>query len=122
MGGHPLTLRQTVLFAAFALLLSFGQILFKQASQVLEGESGIGGFTSLLSSAYFWSAIALYGGSTFLWIWLIRDTPLNRAYPFVALAFVLVPLLAFFILNEGITRAGVAGSALIVLGIIVSQL
>ena len=116
-----MTLRQTFLFAAFALLLSFGQILFKQASQVFKDEPGIAGFTSLLSSAYFWSAIVLYGGSAFLWIWLIRDTPLNRAYPFVALAFVLVPILAFFVLNEGMTRAGVAGSALIVLGIIVSQ-
>ena len=122
MGGHPLTLRQTFFFAAFALLLSVGQILFKKASTVFDGDSVIGGFTSLLSSVHFWSAIVLYGGSTVLWIWLIRDTPLNRAYPFVALAFVLVPILAYFVLNEGMTRAGVAGSALIVLGIVVSQI
>lgn len=116
-----MTLRQTSLFAIFALLLSVGQILFKQASQAFEGESSVAGFMALLSSAYFWSAVALYGGSTVLWIWLIRDTPLNRAYPFVALAFVLVPILAYFVLNESMTLAGVTGSALIVLGIIVSQ-
>jgi drug/metabolite transporter (DMT)-like permease len=113
-----MTPRQGVLFTVFAFLLAFGQILFKQASRSLGGPDG---FVSLLSSIHFWSAIILYGGSTLLWIWLIRDTPLNRAYPFVALAFVVVPILSYFVLNERLTRAGMLGSVFIVIGIIISQ-
>ncbi|MDF1595403.1 MAG: EamA family transporter [Acidimicrobiia bacterium] len=116
-----MTLRQIFFLSAFALLLSIGQVLFKQASESLTNGSGPGGFLSLLESGSFWAAIALYGGSTLLWIWLIREVPLSRAYPFVALAFVVVPILSHFVLDERISRAGVAGSALIVLGIVVSQ-
>ena len=116
-----MNLRQAFHLSAFALLLSVGQILFKQASQSITQDAGPSGFLPLASSTYFWSAISLYGGSTLLWIWLIRDIPLNRAYPFAALAFVVVPILSYFVLDERMTGAGVLGSAFIVLGIIVSQ-
>jgi multidrug transporter EmrE-like cation transporter len=120
-GSFSVTLLQGSLLGLFAIILSIGQILFKQASGALAGGSGPGGVLSLVSSAHFWAAICLYGISTLLWIWLIKDIPLNRAYPFVALAFVLVPVLSRFVLDEELSRAGIAGSAVIVVGIVLSQ-
>lgn len=116
-----MTIRQACYLFAFAILLSVGQILFKQASQSLNEDTGSAAFSSLLSSVSFWSALVLYGGSTLLWIWLIRDIPLVRAYPFVALAFIVVPILSHFILDERMTRAGIVGATFIFLGIVISQ-
>lgn len=43
-------------------------------------------------------ALLLYAGFALLWVRILSFTPLSRAYPFVALAFALTPLLgaAFF--------------------------
>jgi drug/metabolite transporter (DMT)-like permease len=37
------------------------------------------------------------------WVWLLSFTPLSRAYPFVALAFALTPMLAALLFGEVIS-------------------
>jgi len=37
-----------------------------------------------------------------LWVWILTFTPLSRAYPFVALAFAITPLLGGWIFGEPI--------------------
>jgi len=116
-----MTGRQILLFSLFGGLLAIGQILFKRAARSFAGQSGLDGFVSLFTSASFWSAIVLYGMSTLLWVWLLRDVPLNRAYPFAAVAFVLVPILSYLLLDEPITVPAMLGAAFIVVGIAIAQ-
>jgi drug/metabolite transporter (DMT)-like permease len=78
-----------------------------------EGERLLG----LLYNLYFLSALVLYAGFALLWVWILSFTPLSRAYPFVALAFALTPLLAGSLFGETISMRLIVGLLLIVCGL-----
>ena len=65
-------------------------------------------------------AMFIYGVATLLWISLLRYVPLNKAYVFMALSFVLVPIASYFVFREHITVGYWIGVALIVSGVIVA--
>ncbi len=111
---------QLVLIILTVILLSVGQILFKVAAEAINiSRSGfIGGFLSPKLIA----ALVVYAFATFAWILVLRVTPLRVAYPFVALAFFIVPVLAHFFLDERLGWNTIAGSCLIAFGVWVSIL
>lgn len=94
------------------VLLVFGQILFKLGIQ----NSGGLHLAKLLSSAYIWSGLVLYGFATILWFIVLSRLPLSVAYPLQSLAYVLAILPAYFLFNETITLTKIAGMAVIVFG------
>ena len=51
-------------------------------------------------------------------MWLLTFTPLSRAYPFVALAFALTPLLGIVIFGEPFSTRLAIGIALILCGLL----
>ncbi len=61
--------------------------------------------------------LALYGLSTLAWLFLLRSVPLSRAYPLLALNFVLVPLLSRLFLGEKLGPDYVAGTLLLLGGL-----
>ena len=77
-----------------------------------------------LSGSYFhprtlrWliSALLLYGVTTFGWIWTLQQGPLSRLYPWMALAFMIVPLLGAVILGEQLQPTYWLGVVMIVAG------
>ena len=110
------------LFALFALLLAVGQILFKYSASTLSYQHGISALLALPRNTFFLLGVLLYSVSTILWVWLLKDIELGKAYPFAALAFIIVPILSHFTLGEGLTFKMIMGSILIFSGVIVSQL
>ncbi|MEJ0070479.1 MAG: EamA family transporter [Pseudomonadota bacterium] len=108
---------QTARLSGFVLLLAAGQILFKRAAETAPPLHGLAALPALALNLYIWAAVALYGAATLLWIFLLQREPLSRAYPFVALRFVVVPALAWLLLNEEITPFYLAGTALVLAGI-----
>lgn len=102
------------------LALSAGQVLFKLAADQLE-LSASGLLPSLLNSKLL-LALVIYGGATAMWLIVLKQAPLRIAYPFAALAFVFVPLLAHYILGEQLHWGTFAGAALICAGVWVSVL
>ena len=113
MNDHRLALAQV------ALLLAGGQLLFKAAALRYAGDAPLGErLLSLVANTYFLAAIVLYGGLTVLWVWLLTFTPLSRAYPFVALAFAITPLLGGMVFGEAITTRLLLGIALILGGLL----
>lgn len=105
-----------VLLTLFAALLALGQLLFKKAALAGAAEA----FPWAFFNGWMAAALVLYGGATLLWTWVLRSTPLSVAYPFAALAFVLVPLLSAGLLGEALSGRILLGAALIVAGIVVS--
>ena len=103
-------------------MLGVGQLLFKSASRVLVGIAPSGAVGALVRSPVFYLAPILYGCATLLWIWIIRDVPLSRAYCFAALCFVIVPALAAIFLGEPWSWKVLAGAVIIAVGIVVTQL
>lgn len=63
-------------------------------------------------------ALAVYGAATLGWILVLREAPLNRVYPIMALSFVLVPLGAHYLLGETVTPQYWAGVGLLMVGLI----
>jgi drug/metabolite transporter (DMT)-like permease len=119
MSNDRLTLWQVLLLVAYAAGMSGGQILFKMAA-LRSGDATAGLADRLLAlafNAYFISALVLYAGYAVLWVWILTVIPLSRAYPFVALAFALTPLLGGLLFGDTISLRLIAGIAFILCGL-----
>jgi len=106
---------QYAVLVLFSVLLAIGQSLFKKAALASLGQPLPMGFLTV----WMFAALALYAIATVLWVWLLRSVPLSTAYPFAALGFVLVPLLARVLFGEAIDLRYGVGAALIIVGIVV---
>jgi multidrug transporter EmrE-like cation transporter len=114
------SLRQVVELSCFPVAIAAGQILFKRAAAQLDGGSGFSWVLELARLPTMWLALALYGASTLLWVRILTTVPLSRAYPFVALAFVLVPAAGYVFFHESVNGRQLFGTALIVAGVLVA--
>jgi drug/metabolite transporter (DMT)-like permease len=114
-----LSLAQIVALVAYAGAMAGGQLLFKMAAlrAVHEGPF-IERAMSVLLNGYFLVALVLYAALAGLWVWILTFTPLSRAYPFVALAFAITPLLAGFVFGEAVTTRLMLGIGFILCGLL----
>jgi drug/metabolite transporter (DMT)-like permease len=119
MSNDRLPLWQILLLLAYAAGMSGGQVLFKMAAlRYGAAEGGLGDrLLSLVYNVYFVSALALYAGYAILWVWILSVIPLSRAYPFVALAFALTPLLGGLLFGDIISVRLIAGIFFILCGL-----
>jgi len=65
---------------------------------------------------------AVYGVSTLLWLLALSRVPLSFAFPFISLSYVAIVLAAKFLFHEQLDRNRLAGSALIVIGVLLVSL
>jgi drug/metabolite transporter (DMT)-like permease len=113
-----LTLSQIALLVGYAVGMSAGQLLFKMAALRYAAEGAVGErLLGLMQNVYFLAALVLYAGFSILWVWILSFTPLARAYPFVALAFAITPLLGGLLFHEAISARLLAGIFLILCGL-----
>ncbi|MEW9625030.1 EamA family transporter [Rhodanobacter geophilus] len=100
--------------------ISSGQLLLKMAAMNLKNPNAVGIWLGRYCiNLYLIAGIGLLGISTLLWIWVLRTLPLSLAYPFMALAFIIVPILGHFLLNEPLGVRNFLGGVLIALGVVV---
>jgi len=112
-----LSVIQIIILTAFAAGLAGGQMLFKAAAlQLIPGSLGERLF-GLLQNGFFLAAVVLYAVLSVLWVWVLSFTPLSRAYPFVALGFVLTCVLGAAVFAEPISIRLVIGIILILVGL-----
>lgn len=98
-------------------LLSAGQVLFKYAARDLN-------FTrpATFVSLPLIVALVLYAVATVSWLLVLTKVPLNIAFPFYGLVFLLVPLLSWAILKEPLSAPTIVGSVIIAVGVVVVAL
>lgn len=113
-----MSLFQLTFILLTVIALSAGQILFKMAASELE--FSLSGFVASLLNARLIAALVVYFFATVMWLLVLKATPLRVAYPFAALAFFVVPILAHFLLGESINWNTFAGAGLIAIGVCVS--
>jgi drug/metabolite transporter (DMT)-like permease len=119
MSNDRLALSQAALLLAYAAGMAGGQLLFKAAALRYASDAPLGErLLSLVQNVHFLAAIVLYVALTVLWVWILTFTPLSRAYPFVALAFAITPLLAGFVFGEAMTARLMLGIGLILCGLL----
>ena len=73
----------------------------------------------LAANPFLLLALFIYGLGTIIWIYLLKSVPLSFAYPFMALTFCLVPLLAWYFLGEPLTWRKGFGTMLVMAGLVV---
>lgn len=115
--ASPLLLGLLILTPA---LIAAGQLLFKLTSNRLV-DNPTAPFYAIALEPMFLLALAIYGGATLLWIYVLKSAPLSYAYSFMGLTFVLVPLLSAIWLGETFTLKQMLGAGLIIAGLLVVQ-
>lgn len=100
---------------ACVVMIAGGQLLFKIAANRLSGPDIFADPTGLIVLAV---ALGIYGIATIAWILVLRQAPLTRVYPLMALAFVLVPLGSRFVLGESLSPQYWIGVVLLAAGLV----
>jgi drug/metabolite transporter (DMT)-like permease len=98
------------------ILVSVGQVMFKYVSLLITANNPVLGFKVL---SYIVLAFFISGCGTLIYIALLRSMTLSKAYPFMAMSFVIVPVLSCFFYGDKLSISYFAGIALIVIGIAV---
>jgi len=77
--------------------------------------------TAWITATNVWilGGMTLHVGALVVWLWALSRVDITFAYPFLALGYVLVSLMAWFWLGETLTQTRVAGMMIIIIGIIV---
>ena len=111
--------------------MCIGQILFKKTaiklSQIIKvngtvNNSIINLLTSVLQIPYFFFALVIYAIATFYWLYILQKIPLSLAYPFTALAMIIIPIASYFLFKESINIYYWVGAFFIFVGIVVISL
>ena len=98
--------------------MALGQILFKLSADHAKLAGAGGAFwIALLRTPYFYISVLTYAVLTLAWIWILSRMEISKAYPAVALAFVITPLLAAAVFREALNLWYFASLALILAGL-----
>lgn len=111
-----MTTRHFILILS-VLSASFGHVLFKSAANTLKSLDSV---WALTLEPTFVSAVCLYGLSTLGWIWCLQELPLAQAYLFMSLAYVFIPVMAWFFFGEVLSLQYIFSTGLIISGILVA--
>lgn len=103
----------------FPIMLSVGQILFKNAAGRVDASSVGKLVWSLALNPYFIGALVVYGTMTVFWVLALSRHPLSVAYSFIGLSFIFLPILSRVFLQEALSPGVIAGGVLITAGVIV---
>lgn len=116
---NTLTLPVMGLLVTIPVMIAVGQVLFKMTSEKLALTGAP--LYSMFFNPVCILALAIYGIATILWIYVLKSAPLAYAYSFMALTFVIVPILASLWLGETVTSKYLIGTGLIMAGLVIVQ-
>ena len=111
---------QLIFILLTVVTLAVGQVLFKIAAA--EMEFSVIGIAKSFLHVNLLAALTMYFAATIMWLMVLKVMPLRVAYPFVGFAFVIVPIMAHYLLHEDIGWNTLAGAVLIGAGVWVSAL
>lgn len=97
--------------------IAAGQILFKHAALNIQIVSD---WQAWVFNGALIGALALYGFTTLFWVWILRSVPLHLAYPFMGLAFLIVPVLEHWVFGSALHLRTFIGGGLILIGVMVA--
>jgi drug/metabolite transporter (DMT)-like permease len=107
-----------LLAAATGVLMAIGQVLFKLGAGRLSGDRLPDFLMQTATSPLIIGACVLYALTILLWVWILRQVPLSRVYPFTALAYILTPLFGWLFFQEKVSLQFFLGSVLLLSGIL----
>jgi drug/metabolite transporter (DMT)-like permease len=116
---QPSRWRQIAIWTAFIVLDTGTQLAFKWGADGLSDmDFGLTMIAKAISLPGVWLACIGYIGTFVVWMAILRDMPLSRAFPMTGLAYVTVPLFAWLAFGERIDLTRSIGIALILAGVV----
>lgn len=109
------------LYALASIVLgAVAQLLLKMAmSQPSSGQSFPCGLQGLLLSGKMITGMACYAVSMVFWLYVLSKLDLSKAYPMVALGYVLASIFGWLFLGEPVKTTRIVGLMVIVVGVII---
>lgn len=102
------------------VLAAAGQLTFKAAlNDIGELELSVQMFVDLLTNPTMLLGLVIFGSSMLLWLLALMKADLSFVYPFLSLAYFLVPLGGVVLFGEELTITRVVGVVVIVVGLLV---
>ena len=108
------TLTLILCAVAFSAL---GQLFLKSGAERQSGLSRLEFLLAAARDAHVLSGLVAWIASTVCWLYVLRVTPLSRAYGLTSLTYVLVFLAGVYALGEPVRRVHVVGTVLIIVGV-----
>jgi multidrug transporter EmrE-like cation transporter len=107
------------LIGAFLVFDTAVQIAFKLAAKQL-GDGALDGawVAAAFSSPMVWCAVMLYLTVFVLWMLILQQFDLSRAFPLAALTYVTVPAAGLLLFHESVSPVQAAAIALILAGVV----
>ena len=101
-------------------LAAVGQLSWKLGMNLMGPmtDFGVRNLVAVFLNSYILFGLIMYGLSTVLWLIALSRMELSFVYPFVSLTYILVLALSFLVLKENIGINKIAGTALIIFGLI----
>ena len=99
------------------LFLKKGMMTYALDSAKVDGVIGI--VWTIGTNYWVILGMTLHVGALVVWLWALSKVDISFAYPFLALGYVLVSLIAWLWLGEELDYTRLQGMAIIVLGILV---
>lgn len=96
--------------------IAIGQVLFKLSANAAKHADSFFAASALM---WLFLALTLYGLTTLVWVWVLQKADLGKIYPFMAVSFIFVPLVSYFVFGERFSNHYLLGLGLVVLGLIV---
>jgi drug/metabolite transporter (DMT)-like permease len=113
-----ITYKQTLILLAYCFAMGFGQLLIKFAAvNIRVSDYSVHGILNLLMSPLFLIACSYYFALMVSWTVILANIPINIAYPFTSVVFLIVPLLNYLFFSEVISLQYVIGTIFILIGI-----
>lgn len=113
-----MTPAQLAVLLTYPVAVGGGQVLLKVAARRVAAAEGL---LAKATEPVLLAALLLYGLLAIGWVLILRTTPLNAAYPFIALSFAITPVLGAAWLGERLTLTYALGIALICAGVLITQ-
>lgn len=109
-------------FAAVSVFsIMVGQFFFKRTAELIGGKPLISAFTNVPALTSFLTAASIYAIATVFWVIALRQLPLSRAYMLNAFSFIVLPLVAHWLLSEPLSGRFVVGAIFISIGVILTN-
>ena len=113
---------QVLQLIGFSFIMSLGQLLFKKTALTISDNSTdtaglLEGIFRAIQIPWLYCALVTYALATVLWLYILQRIPLSIAYPFSAIAMILVPFLSTYIFSEKLSLSYWFGACLIIIGI-----
>jgi drug/metabolite transporter (DMT)-like permease len=107
------------LFGVFLAFDTGVQIAFKLAARHLgDGDLNAEWLAAAATSPLVWFAVLLYLTVFVLWMLILQQIDLSRAFPLTALTYVTVPAAGLLFFHESLTLVQTGGIALILVGVV----